>query len=155
MKVSLTGAELTLAGIGTITMGGDLVSGAGGVAGVLTLTLDGPTSAPLPWPVTSGWPSTPAPRPSQVGGDRLPAGPYFRIEGDGLVLMFGDALNLTAFAVEQATSATGAARTLMAASGVSLDIGGSELLTDVKGLLVMLPVSGVSPVGLAPRRPAR
>ena len=156
VKVSLTGASLTLAGIGTITMGGDLVSGAGGVAGVLTLTLDELTlgtatlAGDFRVAVNTGAQAV------EVGGDRLPAGPYFRIEGDGLVLTVGDALTLTgSFAVEQATSSTGAARTVLAVSGVSLVIGGAELLTDVEGLLVMVPASGASPAGLAAACPAR
>ena len=157
--LGLTDAHLALDGVGTVDVSGDLVATAGGVAGRLTISTaltfgTASLSGDLRLTVNS---STQA---AQIGSVRVPGGPYLRVEGSGLTLTVGSGFTVVgSFVVERAVSSTGAARTVLAVSGVEVRINGTAVLRDVSGALVMVPtVAATSTTPLrtgGPRRQLR
>ncbi|HWG93174.1 MAG TPA: VCBS repeat-containing protein, partial [Mycobacteriales bacterium] len=78
----------------------------------------------------------------------LPAGPYLRLAGTDLRLVLGDAVELRgSIVVQRATSATGELRTVLAAQGASVVLGGTTVLEDVRGILVLSPAGLAAEVG--------
>src|SRR5262249_48803333 len=69
---------------------------------------------------------------------RLPAGPYFRIEGDGIDLTIGDQTLHGNFVVERTPNSLGQQRLMIGASDVQFNLGGIQV-TDGAGVLLVAP----------------
>ena len=144
--VNLTDAKLTLAGFGVVTVSGNLVASPTGVAGRLSVSAgltfgEVSLTGTLRMSINSGTQSV------LVAGVPIPAGPYLRIDSaTQMTLTIGTIASLSgSFSVEQATSSTGAKRTVLAASGVIVTINGNELLSNVQGVLVIVPAGPGNP----------
>ena len=145
VTVTVTGLSLTLDGIGPVTLSGGLVLSPTGLAGELTLgtALSFGAGVGITGTFTlqlnNGTAAVVLP-----SGTRLPAGPYVRFLGEGIVLNFGGPTLTADLSVESATTTGGQKRTVIAVSGGSLSFEGvGALLSGVEGIFVL------SPAGLA------
>ena len=119
-----------------LALGATLVVGPVSLAGTIRLLLNTSPSA-----VT-------------IGSDRLPGGPYLRIEAIGLTTgtkataSFGSGANAVSiqgnFLFEQTTNSLGQRRVVVAAADVSASFGGTEVFRNGGGILVVLPGSGLA-----------
>ena len=159
--VNLANAVLALAGIGDVTVNGDLVVGPGGVAGQLSVAASlslgsaATLSGTIVLALNSGTQAVDLTTSSGIV--RLPAGRYLRVAGEGLDLTVGGSNGLVihgSFVVEQATSSTGQTRTVLGVAGASVSLGGTAILDHVTGALVLRPddpATTVNEGGLAAR----
>ena len=134
----LTNASLTLAGVGSVTVNGNLVASPLGVAGRLSLSTGLTFGSAASLTGTLALTTNSGAQAVSVGGVTIPAGPYLRIDGSG-TLTVGDLSIAGAFTVERATSSTGATRTVLGLTGGQVSLGGSLLVTGVQGALVVIP----------------
>ena len=76
----------------------------------------------------------------------LPAGPFVRIEGTGVALNVAGQTLTGDFVLEQVTTGSGLTEIRVAASNVTLSLGGVVSLTNGQGVLVIVPnTPGVTP----------
>ncbi len=139
-------------GLATVDVYGSLVLGPGGLAGSLTLssalTLGGLTfTGGLKLSINTG--SAPVLLPDGI--TRLPGGPYFRIEGDPVVLTLGTGSSAAtfsgSFAIEQTTNSLGQRRVAVAFSNGTVSLGTvlPNVLTNAQGVFVVLPAISGNP----------
>ena len=134
----LTNASLALAGVGSVTVNGNLVASPAGVAGRLSLSTGLTFGSAASLTGTLALTTNSGAQGVTVGGVSIPAGPYLRIDGSG-TLTVGDLSIAGAFTVERATSSTGDTRTVLGLTGGIVSLGGSQLVTGVQGALVVIP----------------
>ena len=146
VTITLNAVTLSLGeGRGNVTLGGTLRAGGTGTAGVLTVAGDIKVpgfsfTGSFELRVNTG---TTAVR--LADGSTLPAGPYFRFVGLGVVVTLGtDGPTLAgSFSIEQVSNSLGQRRSVLAVAGGTLTLAGSDVLKDVNGVFV-LAVDGMA-----------
>ncbi|PYQ02014.1 MAG: hypothetical protein DMF83_24450, partial [Acidobacteria bacterium] len=151
VTVDVPSATLTLGeGLAPFNLSGSFLISNGGLAGKLELGTSlnlGPVSLSGTLAVLLNTQTTPATL-NDASQTRLPAGPYFRIEGTGINVTVANVVLHGDFALEQTVNQVGQRRLTIAVSNGSLSVGPISV-TGVTGVLVVLPSEATAAGGLA------
>ena len=150
VTLSIANGSLTLGTLAPISFAGDVLVTRSGVAARLALSVStlalGDVSATGTFTLelnSSGQQAT-------LASGVVPAGPFVRVSGTGIVLTFGaSGPQLTAsVSVQRTTNSLGQARVVVAVAGGSLSLDGSTtILSGVQGLFVLAPAGLAGQVG--------